>query len=92
MNFKTICVILISIGILFGIFVCAWAEEYPKSFIINEVDYENHILYLHDFNGEEWIYEETDDWTPGDFVAAIMDDNGTLEIYDDIIIMLRYQC
>ena len=91
MNFKVVCAILISIGILFGIFACARAEEYPKSFIVSDVDYKSHVLYLHDYSGEEWTYEETDDWMPGDFAAAIMDDNGTIEIYDDIILMLYYQ-
>lgn len=37
-----------------------------------------------------WI-DDSGDWFPGDFVATIMDDNGTLEtVYDDRVVDARY--
>lgn len=49
------------------------------------------LIELVDSNGEGWNYEQyPEDYYPGDYVSALMDDNGTPNyIYDDIIIELR---
>ena len=91
MKSKVVISILVLVGILFGVTACAWAELYPKTFIVSYVDYENNLLYLQDFQGHEWICEDCEDWTENDIAAAIMDDNDTQEIYDDIIVVLQYQ-
>ena len=47
-------------------------------------------VYLTDWDGNEWVWEGAEDWDVGDYAAAIMDTNRTDNIYDDIIIDLRY--
>lgn len=66
------------------------AEQYPKVFMIEEIDYESDSMLLIDCNGFEWEVLEPQDYAEGDYVATIMDDQGTEEIFDDEIISLRY--
>lgn len=66
------------------------ATEYPKTFIVFEIDRTDDIIYLMDANGNEWIYEGCEDWQTGDVAAATMNDNGTPSIYDDTIEKLHY--
>lgn len=88
---KVVLVSLIALGIFFGIAACAWAEQYPAVLIVVQVDKEENLLYLYDFNGFEWLYEEIEDWMEGDIAGAIMDDNNTpCDITDDAIIEMRY--
>lgn len=68
--------------------VSASAEIYPQTFIVDKI--EDDILVLVDYNGNEWIWEGAEDYAIGDIVAAIMDDNNTITIYDDAIVTLRY--
>ena len=75
---------------------------YPTTMIITDTiiydmgtesleDDEGEIIMI-DANGNEWVmYEYPEDYMVGDFVAVIMDDNGTPNsIYDDIILDMRY--
>ena len=66
----------------------ASAEIYPQTFVVNDI--ENDVLVLVDYNENEWIWEGAEDYAIGDIVAAIMEDNNTITIYDDVIITLRY--
>lgn len=66
----------------------ASAEIYPQTFVISDI--EDDVLVLVDYNENEWIWEGAEDYTIGDIVAAIMDDNDTITIYDDAIVTLRY--
>lgn len=68
--------------------VSASAEIYPQTFIVSNI--ENDVLVLVDYNENEWIWEGAEDYAIGDIVAAIMDDNNTITIYDDAITTLRY--
>ena len=44
-----------------------------------------------DANGYIWRwYDDAPDWYRGDFVAFIMNDNGTKRIYDDKVVDARY--
>lgn len=70
--------------------VPAPAAEYPKTFIVYEIDRTDDIIYLMDANGNEWIYEGCEDWQAGDVAAATMNNNGTPSIYDDEITQLQY--
>lgn len=63
-------------------------REYSQ--ILKVVEIENDLIYLTDWNGNEWIWEGAEDWEVGDFAAATMNTNGTEIIYDDIIVNLRY--
>lgn len=66
----------------------AYSQTYPQVFEVVEID--NDLVYLTDWDGNEWVWEGAEDWDVGDYAAAIMDSNGTDNIYDDIIIDLRY--
>lgn len=68
--------------------VSASAEIYPQTFVVSGI--KDDVLVLVDYNENEWIYEGAEDYAIGDIVAAIMDDNNTITIYDDAIITLRY--
>lgn len=64
---------------------------YPRCFCVYEIDREYDILYLYDGTENNWEYEGVEDYCVGDYVCAIMGDNGTPDyIYDDEIIELRY--
>ena len=64
------------------------ATEYAQVFEVVEIN--DDLVYLIDSNGNEWIWEGAEDWEVGDFAAAIMNTNGTDDIYDDIIVNLKY--
>lgn len=67
------------------------AVIYPKSAIVTEVNYHDDYIVLLDLNGDEWLYDGAEDWLVGDFVAMMMWNNDTLDIYDDEIISIRYE-
>lgn len=71
-------------------FSTACAEIYPQTFFVNDIDRAQDVLILIDFNGNEWLWSGIEDYEKGDIIAAIMEDNGTKIIYDDIIINIRY--
>jgi hypothetical protein len=81
-----IMVIMIIVSVTIG----TYAEQYPTTMIVNELDYNENIVICIDFNGNEWAFEEIEDWCIGDIASMIMDDMGTESIYDDTIIMVRY--
>lgn len=62
--------------------------EYSQ--VLEVVEIENDLIYLVDWDGNEWIWEGAEDWKVGDFAAATMSTNGTNNIYDDAIIELKY--
>lgn len=68
--------------------VSAFAEIYPQTFVVSDI--EDDVLILVDYNENEWIWEGAEDYAIGDIVATIMDDNDTITIYDDVIVTLRY--
>lgn len=63
-------------------------REYSQ--ILEVIEIENDLIYLTDWNDNEWMWEGAEDWEIGDFAAATMNTNGTKNIYDDIIVELRY--
>ena len=66
-------------------------EIYPTSMIVVEVDYENDLVTIADFEGRAYQFYGCEDWYENDICAVIMDDNGTSEtVYDDIILQTRY--
>lgn len=87
---EKLVIILTAISLLlFGI-VCELPEnntkEYPLTTIVVELDKANDIVVCEDFNGNLWEFYETDDWFVGDICSIIMNDNGTDDIRDDVII------
>lgn len=64
---------------------------YPQTFIIDEIDEQNDLVYLATFSGFVYIWEGVDDWQVGDIGAAIMYNNNTPDdITDDYIMVLEY--
>ena len=43
-----------------------------------------------DFTGNEWEFEDTEDWLTGDIASLLMWNNGTNIIEDDVIIQAFY--
>jgi hypothetical protein len=62
--------------------------EYAQ--VLEVVEIKDDLVYMIDWNGNEWIWEGAEDWNVGDFAAATMNTNGTEIIYDDIIVNLKY--
>ena len=66
------------------------ADLYPTTFVVAEIDNENDLVSLVDYNGNEWLWEGAEDLEVFDVVAAIMNDGETSSIYDDEIVEIRY--
>ncbi len=64
---------------------------YGRSGRIIKVDYANALVTFEDSNGNTWSFNGTEDWAIGDWVACVMDTQGTTTIYDDIIISSTYE-
>lgn len=63
---------------------------YTTTFKVVEIDKNEDVIYLIDNTGNEWIWEDIEDWQVDDYAAATMNTNGTETIYDDIIVSLKY--
>ena len=89
---KIVVCALVVLGVLFGICACAWADVYPCSFLVEELDYDVDAVTFSDMLGEQWLWQGCEDWQVNDLAAAIMDDNGTPQtVYDDVIVKVYYQ-
>lgn len=78
----------------------AYAREnvgrmYPQTFIVTEVSPESpaetQLVTIETVTG--FVYQfssDAGDWMPGDLCSCILDDNGTPEIFDDIILDANY--
>ena len=80
--------LIVIVALLAFMTMRASAEIYPQAFVVGGI--EDDALILVDGNENEWIWEGVEDYAIGDVVAAIMDDNNTTIIYDDMIMMIRY--
>lgn len=63
---------------------------YALTTCVVTVDQITDTVTVEDSNGNLWDFFGCEDWTVGDICSMVMDDNGTTEIYDDIIINTRY--
>ena len=67
---------------------------YPETGLVTEieaVDEDTYLLTITVANGNMFCYETEDcDWFVNDFASMLMDNNGTDNIYDDIIIKCQY--
>jgi len=61
---------------------------YPTCGVVTEVT-ESEMTFA-DFSGNLWTVLDPQDYEEGDRIAAIMDDNGTPIIYDDIVVSTKY--
>lgn len=62
--------------------------EYAQ--VLEVVEIKDGLVYMVDWDGNEWIWEGAEDWDIGDYATATMNTNGTEIIYDDIIVNLKY--
>lgn len=65
-------------------------KYYPLTTVVTQV--KGTEVTATDFNGNDWCFDTgtMEDWFVGDYCSMVMDDNGTTEIYDDIIVTVRY--
>lgn len=65
-------------------------ELYANCGTVTAIDRENDSVTFTDSTGHAWMFSGAEDWMVGDTVAAIMNDNGTANVTDDIIVSVRY--
>lgn len=65
-------------------------EQYPKAGIVTAIDRDADTVTFTDGAGLDWSFYGVEDYMVGDYVAAIMDDNGTENVLDDEIVTVRY--
>ena len=61
---------------------------YPLSTIVTEI--KDNSVTVEDTNGNLWSFNGAEDWEVGDGCSLLMDNNGTNNIEDDIIISTQY--
>lgn len=67
------------------------ANIYPLLTTVTEVDRDKDLVTVEDNNGFIWQFEGADDWEEGDLCNCLMNSKGTEKIFDDEIIMTRYE-
>lgn len=68
----------------------ASADVYPMTAKVISVDYAEDVVLVQDYNGFIFAFEGCEDWFEGDGASMVMDDNGTEDITDDVILMAHY--
>ena len=86
------CVVIITVLAAASCTACAnYNGLYPKFSVVVNVDYNNDIVTVKDFNGFLWEFFGCEDWIENDICSLLMFDNNTSDtIFDDIIVDVRY--
>ena len=94
---KTIIALAIVVALAFIFGAIAELQEqraesnaYALATKVVNVDHEKDLVTCTDYNGNLWEFYGAEDWQEGDCANLLMNDNGTAEIYDDIIENVRY--
>lgn len=66
------------------------AETYAITTVVVSLDYDTDTVEVEDFNGNVWAFDDCEDWQLFDVCSLVMDDNNTANIYDDVIVSMRY--
>lgn len=95
MKIKKIAIIVLSSMFLGGTQQKKSSDEVAKSYyalttVVEKVDRKKDIVTCMDFNGNLWEFYGTEDWQKDDIASLLMYDNGTPDIYDDIIVKSYY--
>ena len=61
-------------------------DYYPMTTIVREIDNKNDIVTVENNDGELFQFIGIEDWQINDICSLMLDNNGTENIYDDIII------
>ena len=88
---KKVATVALTAAMALSTLTSASAEFYSNLFQIVETDREQDVVTVVDSNGFEYQFTEVEDLEVGDFLTAVMDDNGTEEVFDDIIVSVRYE-
>ena len=83
-----VCPILAACGVFHSDAVAI--ENYAMTAIVIETDCNSDMVTIKDANGNKWQFYSVEDWEVNDCVSLIMCDNGTPQIFDDIIVITRY--
>ena len=78
------------IMIMTAIALTASADLYPETAKIVNLDYDADLVTVETFTGFTFQFEGCEDYSEGDGVSLIMEDNGTELIFDDEIVMAQY--
>lgn len=79
-----------TIAIILTLVMMNSTADYSKVMRITELDYVNDVVYCVDMNGEQWAFSGTEDYLINDAIICEMDNNNTINIYDDKIINAYY--
>lgn len=63
---------------------------YPSLFKVIDLLEADNVVVMADDEGNIWEMEDIETWEIGDYMAVVMNDNGTKEIEDDTIVSVRY--
>ncbi len=83
--------VLLTTAMILFLVNTAFAEYYPRTAVVTELDIDNDRVIATDWAGLSWEFFGIEDWCELDIVSMILDDNNTPEtIYDDIIVKAYY--
>lgn len=63
---------------------------YGMTAVVTNVSQATDTVTIEDFNGNLWQFKGIEDWEVDDIASCVMDNQGTAEIKDDVIISARY--
>lgn len=99
--FVFMCVLAAMVVVIMGFAVAGFwytattakteTNVYPLLTTVTEVDRDKDLVTVEDNNGFIWQFEGVDDWEEGDLCNCLMNSRGTKKIFDDEIIMTRYE-
>ena len=88
----TLIFVIVLFGFLsyFGIIKWDNTNQYALTTVVSKLDTENDAVVCYDATGNSWVFHGIEDWEVGDVCSMLMNDKGTVEIYDDEIVSVRY--
>lgn len=63
---------------------------YPLTTVVTEINHAEDLVTVRTSSGYKYQFHGVEDWWPGDLCSCLMDNKGTAQIDDDIILMKRY--
>ena len=70
--------------------VATEGNNYPHTMTVTELKTAEDLVAVTDAVGHTWEFKGIEDWQIGDICSCIMNDNGTEQVEDDIIVDKRY--
>ena len=65
------------------------SNYYPLTASVTEINTNENLILVTDNNGQIWQFSDLSNWKKGDICSMIMNDNGTENIFDDEIVVVR---